>query len=91
MDMAQEGKGNKAVRLSEKKDVVTATCMATNKEAEDSNAMVNDSSAAVVCNFSYTLYFLPMRIVHNHCYIHRRPGWKKTTIGCSTHHTTMAL
>jgi hypothetical protein len=53
MDMPQEGKGNKAVCLSEKKEVATATCMTRNKEAEDSNAMVNGSRVAVVCNFSY--------------------------------------
>jgi hypothetical protein len=71
MDMSQEGKGNMAVPLSEKKDAATAACMAMNKETEDSNAFVHGSSAAVVCNFSYILYFLSMRVVHKHCYIDR--------------------
>jgi hypothetical protein len=56
--MSPEGKRNKAVPLSDKKDAATAACMAMNKEAEDSKAVVNGSSAAVVCNFSYILYFL---------------------------------
>jgi hypothetical protein len=59
--MSQVGKGKKLMPLPKTKDVAITPHKTINKELEDSNRMVNGSTADVICYFLHNLYLLPMR------------------------------